>query len=517
MPVYGVSFQGKRHIQKGMPCQDHYGCTTTPNGWIVAVVADGVSASPNSEIGAAIAVDSCLEYFSGLKYSPFFDADGIQLVIRDAFNYALRCIKESNRPGEFIPFSKMTTLQVLIFHNKIGLHWGQAGDGALIIRNAKGRWKRVTFPMKNKEDNESPITLQDGPDAWKFGSLSAQGIDSILLATDGVADVIADENTDEEVSDAVVSFLMTPPNTDLNKQQTDSYYQSLFFGTDDKSRLCDDEVTNTAITRLSSITDDITVLLVNGLCSPESNNIREPESNGVAQSVKNPETESRERHDSVDNKYQRLSVSSGRTSQDQSGQSQYYGRKIETPSASNGQTGYEPVIDRNPNHNTDSEFQRTSSLFDTVLNKVFGNKSRLLTILLIIILLALVANRLSEKTSKENNAKQRETTVESEIITSPMETTTHSSDDQALVNDKPDPASFSETTDTARETGNPEQTTDPKGNEIKTKSEDREAQILMDSVVSPPDADMNMEPGDNEQQSVEGKSLDDNDEGSSHQ
>ena len=438
MPTYGVSFQGKRHLQKGVPCQDCCGYTTTPNNWIVAVVADGVSASPNSEVGAAIAVNSCLEYFSGLKYSPFFDADGIQLVIRDAFNYALRCIKESDKPGEYVPFSKMTTLQVLIFHKKIGLHWGQAGDGALIIRNTKGNWKRVTYAMKNEEDNDSPIILQDGPAAWQFGSLSVQELDSILLTTDGVADIIGDENTDKEVGNAVVSFLMTPPNADLNKQETDSYYRDLFFETVDKAHLYDDKATNTAIAQLSSITDDITILLVNGLCSLENDDINELKNSSVKQHDENPETKLRERHGSVDDKYQQLNTSSVQTNLNQFDQGHNSRRKSNAlPRTSGGQAGYKSATRRIPNLYNYSESHGKSSLVDIVLKKLFANKIRFLIILPVIIVLVLVANLLLRKTPIEHIANPQETDVESEMNTSPLEIVTPFSDDQLLINDGP--------------------------------------------------------------------------------
>jgi len=268
MFVYEQSFQGKRHIQKGIPCQDCCGHCFTPNGWIVAAVADGVSASPLAEEGANIAVKSCLEYLSGFKYSPFLDAEGIQSILRDSFNYALRCIKESDNPGNSIPFSKMTTLQVLLYHKKIGLHWGQAGDGTLIVRNITGDWKQISFPMKNS-DNKSPITLQDEIGAWKFGSVQAENLGSILMTTDGVAEILNDGTDDKETNKHVVNYLMDPHPDKHNKQEIDSYYQQLFFAINDERERCNSLENNIAHTRLLSITDDITILLIGDLSSLE--------------------------------------------------------------------------------------------------------------------------------------------------------------------------------------------------------------------------------------------------------
>lgn len=273
MFVYEQSFQGKSHKQKNVLCQDRCGHCITPNGWIVAVVADGVSESPLSDIGATIAVDSCLEYFSEFKYSPYLDATGIQLIIRDSFNYALRRIKERENPDNFIPFARITTLHVLLYGEKIGLHWGQAGDGALIIRNPQGNWKRVSSPMKNDEDNNSPIVLQDGAAAWKFGSLDVNSLDSILLTTDGVADVIGTDPADRNMSSTVVDYLMSPLGFPQDSEAVDSYYQDLFSLKATETPGTDNTV-NDALSRLSSITDDITVLLISDLQNADTSSVQ---------------------------------------------------------------------------------------------------------------------------------------------------------------------------------------------------------------------------------------------------
>ena len=257
MHIYCKSFQGKRHIQKEAPCQDRCGYCVTPNGWVAAFVADGVSASPLSEKGAEIAVESCREYFSALRFSPFLNAERMRMILRDAFNYALRRVIESGQDGNPVPYSRMTTLQVLLYGGKIGLHWGQAGDGTLILRNRNGEWSRVMEEMKHEEEDNSPVVLQDGPDYWRFGSVGTQELEAMLLTTDGIGDVFFGPE-DPEVLDSVVHALMSPPDDEPERETTDAYYQELLFGKDHAGQPC-----------LQSVTDDITVLLIRHLPDPE--------------------------------------------------------------------------------------------------------------------------------------------------------------------------------------------------------------------------------------------------------
>ena len=289
MLIYEKTFQGKRHMLKGLPCQDQCGYCFTPNGWIVAAVADGVSASQLSEKGARIAVESSLEYLSCFKYSPVLNETGIRNVLRDAFNYALRKIKDSESEDGFIPFSKYTTLHLLLYHPKIGLHWGQAGDGAIIIRNASGGWNRIQGSAKHKDEVESPVTLQDGTDFWQFGSVPAQEIDAILMTTDGIADAIRSGDAEKEVNRLIIEKLMSPPYDSNEGKKIDSYYQSLFFH---ENLPVDNESSAVAEAenRLSLITDDITIVLLNHLLknqntASEPSPVLRPESEHAADST----------------------------------------------------------------------------------------------------------------------------------------------------------------------------------------------------------------------------------------
>ena len=411
MFVYNQSLQGKRHLQKGVPCQDKCGYCITPNNWIVGVAADGVSASPLSETGASIAVESCLQYFSDFKFSPYLDEDGILLILRDAFNYALRCIKDSDSPDSFVPFSKMTTLQAFIYHEKNGLYWGQAGDGALIIRNTKGNWKRLTHAMKNKEDDNSPITLQDKPEDWQFGSIRPEGLESILLTTDGVGDVIGDGTGNKEICDAVISFLMDPPLADLNEQTADLYYRRLFIDPNTETRK--NEAADTALFQLAAITDDITVLLIKDLadskvtysaapCNPNnlSGNLSAIQSNtpegNVSPQTTNPMQKSHDHQNTFNNPE----------------------KQIKTTQQPNEYQTPEPVRRRNNPQANYSYSVKNKSTLESIFQRFLSSKSKLLLLLLVVaLLLVLICSKLLNKPSDGTQNVIETNVVQTETVT----------------------------------------------------------------------------------------------------
>lgn len=224
------------------------------------MIADGVSASPLSEVGAEIAVQSCQEYFSDFRYSPFLTEERLRDILYDALNYALRRIQESDQGKERIPFAKYTTLHVLLYGEKIGLHWAQAGDGAIFLGDREGRWTRVGGGMKSEEG--VPVTLQDGPDAWRFGSLDAGQLDAVLMTTDGVAEAL-EGDTPRETTNALLGLLAAPLDGKRGKDELDACYSDLFFGEGKASHKESSPVE--AAERLRAVTDDVTVLLIRGL------------------------------------------------------------------------------------------------------------------------------------------------------------------------------------------------------------------------------------------------------------
>ena len=233
----------------------------TGDSWLVAMVADGVSASPLAEEGAEIAIRSCREYFSAFRFSPYLDEEEIQRILYDAFNYALRRIQDRNREGEHIPYARYTTLHLVLYGPRIGLHWGQAGDGAVYLFDRDGHWMQIGEPMKNSREENSPVTLQDGPESWQFGSLDPGELDGILMTTDGLAEALEQTLERKEQTREMLKLVTDIPEETENPEAAEEWYQRLF---EDETT---DEEKSEAEKRLLKITDDITVLLVRGLAT----------------------------------------------------------------------------------------------------------------------------------------------------------------------------------------------------------------------------------------------------------
>ncbi len=252
MRIYGKSYPGKRHSAQGKPCQDAWKACQTPDGWTVAAIADGVGASNSSELGSRTAVESVMEYFSAFC-SPYLDDESLEQALRDAFNYALRRVKQATEAADAEAYSGLTTLHVLLYGERIGLHWGQCGDGALFLRGDVGLWKRLTTPMKDEEDGTAPVTLQQSAGKWEFGHLHTEGLSVIMLATDGLAEAIYDQSQTPQTRRAAAELVMHPQSGNL-----DDYYDALFFG--NAPEAADESPEASARRRLLAIDDDITLL-----------------------------------------------------------------------------------------------------------------------------------------------------------------------------------------------------------------------------------------------------------------
>lgn len=113
---FSITQQGKRHIEKNIPCQDfsaskriessRFGCQI-----VIAAVADGVGSCEFSQFGSATAVQSflnCVEYNLQEKIPELSD-DNILKLIKYSFNYALSQVEKEAEDRE-LPFWNLIQL-----------------------------------------------------------------------------------------------------------------------------------------------------------------------------------------------------------------------------------------------------------------------------------------------------------------------------------------------------------------------------------------------------------------------
>ena len=112
------------------------------------------------------------------------------------------------------------------------------------------------------EDETSPVTLQDGPDAWAFGSEEMDEVSGILMTTDGLADMLTGNPDHPRITAEALRMLIPQEREASGKETTDAYYQELLFGEGAFPDGQGTEDAEAALTQIRAITDDVTVAAI---------------------------------------------------------------------------------------------------------------------------------------------------------------------------------------------------------------------------------------------------------------
>ena len=178
---YKVNIPGPYHIKNGIPCQDAYCIRKTPDGVMVAAVADGLGSETHSDKGAKIA-SSFVVTFCKQHYKPDMTEHEVISLLRRAYikAYALvekTAIKEGNDVDQYD-----CTLCTIIYDGKT-LYYGQSGDSGIIVGGNDGGYYKITEQQRDEDNNVYPLCF--GPEYWEFGKVKGNVV-SVMLMTDGV-------------------------------------------------------------------------------------------------------------------------------------------------------------------------------------------------------------------------------------------------------------------------------------------------------------------------------------------
>ena len=178
---YKVNIPGPYHIKNGIPCQDAYCIRETPDGVIVAAVADGLGCETHSDKGAKIA-SSFVVTFCKQNYKPEMTEHEVISLLKRAYTkaYALvekTAISEGNDVDQYD-----CTLCTVIYDGKT-LYYGQSGDSGLIVGSNDGGYYKITEQQRDEDNNVYPLCF--GPEYWEFGKVKGNVV-SVMLMTDGV-------------------------------------------------------------------------------------------------------------------------------------------------------------------------------------------------------------------------------------------------------------------------------------------------------------------------------------------
>lgn len=178
---YKVNIPGPYHIKNGIPCQDAYCIRETPDGVIVAAVADGLGSETHSDKGAKIA-SSFAVTFCKQNYKPEMTEHEVISLLKRAYTKAYALVeKTATSEGNDVD-QYDCTLCTVIYDGKT-LYYGQSGDSGLIVGSNDGGYYKITEQQRDEDNNVYPLCF--GPEYWEFGKIKGNVV-SVMLMTDGV-------------------------------------------------------------------------------------------------------------------------------------------------------------------------------------------------------------------------------------------------------------------------------------------------------------------------------------------
>ncbi len=170
---------GVSHVRAGLPCQDRVACVS-PDGVLIAVVADGAGSAEHSDEGADLVVRTVLE---SLRLSPSLDdpAACLRSAVSIARDAVFRLADERATPArEFAS----TVLAVVATDTTAAC--AHLGDGIIVVSEGAPEWSWVFWPERGEYANTTRF-LTD-PDALEC--MNVEGIRSSItdfaLMSDGL-------------------------------------------------------------------------------------------------------------------------------------------------------------------------------------------------------------------------------------------------------------------------------------------------------------------------------------------
>lgn len=184
MVIYKSNMAGPYHIESGLPCQDSFAIIHN-EAFSVLAVTDGLGSELYSDVGAAVAAQTAVEYCSehiteGMGFAEIKKVMNNALV--SAYRAVLtRAVEDGNDSDEYD-----TTLCLAVYDGE-HLCFAQSGDSGLVALLENGEYYRVTTQQRDEEGRVFPLCW--GPEKWEFGYVDSS-VSAFMLMTDGVFEQI---------------------------------------------------------------------------------------------------------------------------------------------------------------------------------------------------------------------------------------------------------------------------------------------------------------------------------------
>ncbi len=157
--ICGASVAGKRHRNRGVPCQDAWGADALADDAVVMAVADGFGSAAQGGKGAEMAVAAAIR-----AVKDFFEPAGTRedmsawyvknrVIVRTGMHAAHAAICAGAAANGHLPREYACTL-ILVLWFGTSCTAGQIGDGGVVVRTAGGL-ACISSPQKGEYVNET--------------------------------------------------------------------------------------------------------------------------------------------------------------------------------------------------------------------------------------------------------------------------------------------------------------------------------------------------------------------------
>lgn len=184
--VGAVAVRGTDHVRAGLPCQDAFRVTATPDGF-AACLCDGAGSAENSELGAAAVADAVCEFLAGHPgVAP--ESQEVLKIARAAADSAA-----ARHGGELASYA-CTMLAVLVARNQLTTF--HLGDG-VIVAGVAGRPAVLSAPDRGEYANTTYFVTDTRAEQHlriQFLRLN-DTVRSVVLMTDGPQRVLLQSRT----------------------------------------------------------------------------------------------------------------------------------------------------------------------------------------------------------------------------------------------------------------------------------------------------------------------------------
>ncbi len=155
----GASVRGKGHERNGTACQDAHSWWVTPEGYLLAAIADGAGSAPHADVGAALAAETAVQR---LPLHPLPQTDlQWRLALERSLREAQDAVRAEAARRRVSPADLASTLIVLVATPDL-VAAAQVGDGAVILGDAAGTPTALTVPQSGEYANETVFIVSPG-------------------------------------------------------------------------------------------------------------------------------------------------------------------------------------------------------------------------------------------------------------------------------------------------------------------------------------------------------------------